>query len=278
MQTALDADTSSRHLSCVETGRAHASKELLLQLMEVLEMPLRTRNSLLLAAGFSPHYRNTGLSDSEMDEVNLVLEKILSAHQPYPAMVLDKNFNILQWNQGFDHLVRLFVSDPAVYHARQWNMLRLLFDPKGWASQLKNIEEIYLVNMSRARRALEQGSSNAGSTEPGAESDALRRIMEEVAAWQPKYHQRWLQWQEQHSPQLVLPVHYHNEGADFKLFTTAASLGSPNNITLQELQVEAGYPVDESGEAFFREIHSPEQPLVYPKTKEAVVNVLGSTA
>lgn len=243
MQLALEANTSSRHLSCIETSRAMPTRALLDQLAEVLQIPQRIRNGLVLAAGFAPDASVLDLDDEEAAEVRLVLEKILSAHEPYPAMVLDHNFDILMWNRGLDLLVKDFVSDRAIYEDKPWNMLNLLFHPQGWSRQIVNLHEIYMTNMSRAQRSLMQSPNDK----------SLKQQMEIVANYRPKDHQTWLEESGQIIPKLVLPVHYRNEAVEFKLYTTTSSLGAAYNITLPDWQMEAGYPVDEAGEEYFKQ-------------------------
>lgn len=243
MQLALECDTSSRHLSCVETGRAQASKALLLQLFEILDMPLRLRNHLLVASGFSIFYPETGLSEPEMQQANWMLEKILHSHLPYPAMLLDRNFNILQCNSSFGYLARTFVSDAKILEQKPWNMLRLLFQPGGWAEQLENLAEVFSVNMSRATRSL--------ALDPG--NKELQALIDEVAELRPEDFARWRREQSVQMPQLILSVRYRNTEHAVSLHTTVATLGAPQNVYLQELQIESGYPSDPGSEQFFLE-------------------------
>src|SRR5438105_9488059 len=100
LDLALDADVSTRHLSCVETGRAQPSREMVLRLAEALDVPLRERNPLLLAAGFAPVYRHTRLDTPEMDEARRAVSLILEQQNPFPAFVIDRYWNILMENEG----------------------------------------------------------------------------------------------------------------------------------------------------------------------------------
>jgi transcriptional regulator with XRE-family HTH domain len=245
MQLALDSGTSSRHLSCVETGRAQASSALLLRLAEVLDMPLRARNSLLNTAGFKSYYSETGLSEPEMAEARQVLEKILQSHQPYPAMLLDPCFNILLYNQAFDYLVRYFIKDNSVIKKKPWNMMQLIFHPDGWAPYIENLEEVFRANIDRAR----QGLSATG------ENKMLSKLVNDMADWCPKEYQAWETRESESLPKIVLPVHYLKNTQRLSLFTTTATLGSPNSITLRELQIESGYPINEAGEMFFKNMN-----------------------
>lgn len=241
MQLALECDTSSRHLSCVETGRAQASKALLLQLFEILDIPLRLRNHSLVASGFSIFYPETGLSEPEMEQANWMLDKILHSHQPYPAMLLDRNFNILQCNSSFDYLCRYFVSDVGLLESKPWNMLRLLFDPRGWADQVDNLAEVFQANMSRATRTL--------TLDPG--NLELTKLIDEIAQLRPDDYQNWLKNENTQLPQLILSVRYRKQDCVVDLHTTVATLGAPQHVYLQELQIESGYPCNPESERFF---------------------------
>src|SRR5437868_15517303 len=100
MDLALDADVSARHLSFVETGRSKPSRELVLHLAEHLDVPLRERNSLLMAAGYAPVYRERSLDDEEMDPVRGAFDMILAGHEPYPAVIVDRLWNLVSANSG----------------------------------------------------------------------------------------------------------------------------------------------------------------------------------
>ena len=243
MQLALECDTSSRHLSCVETGRAQASKPLLLRLSEVLDIPLRLRNHLLVAAGYTVFYPETGLSEPEMQQANWMLEKILLSHQPYPAMLLDRNFNILRHNDSFDRLARYFVSDTCLCLNKSLGIcLRLLFDPRGWAEQVDNLAEVFQVNMSRAERILGLDPSN----------QELEQLIQEVAQLRPQDYQNWQGSDQVQIPQLILSVRYSKGRLRGRLAHHRSDLGwAPQNVYLQELQIESGYPSNAESEAFF---------------------------
>jgi len=263
MELALECDTSSRHLSCVETGRAHPSRQLLLSLCSALEIPLRVRNTILISSGYAPLYQDTGLSQPEMREARLVLEKILRLHEPYPAMLIDRCWNIVLHNRTFEALGQAFLKDPALLRSENINLLRLLFHPDGMAQQIDNLAYVYDTMMERARRTLIVGDPN----------NQLNRLLEEIADYRPKENDRMssdhnrlkalnsaaaaeqTNGSEQASlPQLIMPVHFRNSEWDIEVFTTVATLGSPLNITLQELQIECAYPVDDSSDVQLRKL------------------------
>lgn len=244
MELSLDCDTSSRHLSCVETGRAYPSRQLLLRICNVLEIPLRARNTILIAGGYAPHYLETGLTEPEMDEARVVLEKILKLHEPYPAMLVDRHWDIVFSNNSFKGLVKAFAGNYAALQDSQWNLMRLLFHSDGWAPNIANLPSVYATMMERGRRSLIAGDVN----------HELADLLEEITELRPSEHEVWQshELEADNQPKLIMPVHYKKGELEVNVFTTVATLGAPLNITLQELQIESGYPVDDASEAFFR--------------------------
>lgn len=138
MALALRAGTSARHLSFIETGRGHPNRALLLRLAGKLDVPLRARNALLDAAGYAPLYRETGLSDPEMGQVRRVLEFVLQATRSYPAMIIDRYWNILMMNPGMEGLIRVFVHDRDAFAAVPLNLMRIPLHPLGMRRYIVN--------------------------------------------------------------------------------------------------------------------------------------------
>lgn len=246
MDLSLECDTSSRHLSCVETGRAYPSRQLLLRICNVLEIPLRARNTILIAGGYAPYYQETGLSDPEMKEARIVLERILTLHEPYPAMLVDRCWDIVLCNTALKRLVETFANNYTALENRQWNLMKLLFHPDGWAPHVVNLPSVYATMMERGRRNLVAGDAN----------HELTALLEEITELRPREHEIWQSDQQDADvqPKLIMPLHYRKGEREVKLFTTVATLGAPLNITLQELTIECGYPMDDAGEAFFRSL------------------------
>src|SRR5215471_5629446 len=139
LDLAVEADVSPRHLSFVETGRSKPSRELLLHLAEHLEVPLRDRNTLLLAAGFAPAYRETGLAAGEMAPVRDALEKILTSHEPFPAVIVDRHWNLVSGNRPAMAVLTDGV-DPELL-APPVNALRVSLHPRGMAPRIANLDE-----------------------------------------------------------------------------------------------------------------------------------------
>lgn len=245
LELALDCDTSTRHLSCIETGRAHPSRQLLLRLSHQLEIPLRIRNSLLIDKGYSPLYEETGLSAPEMQQAQLVLEKILSASSPFPAIVLAPNFDIQLMNEPFIKFCRTFIKEPDALIPQQANLLTLLFHPDGLRDNIVELPKIYQIMSSRAQRMLRAGDRGG----------KLAAVLEEINRYRPLAQEPVAQENNPAGfPQLIMPIHFNNGVHNVRLYTTCATLGSPLNITLQELHIESCYPTDQPSERFFVEL------------------------
>lgn len=136
LDLALDAEVSTRHVSFVETGRAHPSREMVLHVAEHLDVPLRERNHLLVAAGYAPAYGETAFEAPEMATVRAAVRQILTGHEPYPAVVVDRAWNLLDANSGLE--VFLAGASPALL-APPVNVLRLCLHPKGMAPRIANL-------------------------------------------------------------------------------------------------------------------------------------------
>ncbi|NUP42425.1 MAG: helix-turn-helix transcriptional regulator, partial [Streptomyces sp.] len=149
LELALLADTSARHLSCVETGRARPSRTMVLRLSAALDVPLRERNTLLMAADYAPAYRESSLDDEDMASVRAALDMMLTSHEPYPAVVVDRVWNVLTGNRAMSLLMsgippHLLTPRPNVY--------RLTLHPDGLAPRLANLGEVRALFLERLRR------------------------------------------------------------------------------------------------------------------------------
>ncbi|MFC6977509.1 helix-turn-helix domain-containing protein [Microbulbifer taiwanensis] len=139
LDLALEAGISARHLSCIETGRARPSREMVMRLADVLEMPLRERNSLLLAAGFAPQYSEISLDTPEMARVRHAIDLMLSQQEPYPAFLLNRHWDLLMVNRAAQRINRFVMRGRSSAHQ---NMLRQFFDPQDLRAAIANWEEV----------------------------------------------------------------------------------------------------------------------------------------
>lgn len=226
---ALRARVSSRHLSYVETGRATPSRELLLRLAEALEVPLRERNALLAAAGYSAAYGETPLDAGAMAEVRGALVHILAASEPNPAMVVDRRYDIRLTNDAALQLLAFFA--PAW---RGRNNLALMFiSPEGLRPAIANWAELAPRALRRIREEL--SSIEARTLQDEQLLRAAVALEGELGAPPARAREG-----------LLLPICLRRDGLALELFTTITTLGTPLDVTLQELRIETLFPATEA--------------------------------
>ena len=229
LDLALDADISPRHLSFVETGRAQPSREMLLHLLEELEIPLRERNTLLVAAGFAPMYRERKLDDAALARAREAIDLVLEAQKPFPAFALDRHWNIAASNRALQELyegVAPELLQPPV------NAMRLSLHPKGIAPRIENLAEWRAHLLARLRKQVEL------SADP-----VLKELLEEVSGYpQP----------EGHSPQaglehaVLVPLRIRTSLGVLSFMSTTTVFGTPVDVTLSELAIEMFFPANEA--------------------------------
>jgi transcriptional regulator with XRE-family HTH domain len=228
MELALRAGVSQRHLSCVETGRAQASRELLLALLEALDTTLAERNDALLAAGYAPLYGHRSLDAPELQPVRTALAHLLRAHDPAPALVLDATWNLVQGNDGLQRLARL-LGIAALPVDGSLNLLRATFAPGGLRALYLNADEICGELWRRASREALQ-------------VPALRPILAELA---PHAHVAATA----HTPAPLLVARLASSAGELRFFTAFTTFGAPLDVTVASLRVEHLFPADEATRA-----------------------------
>lgn len=240
MDLALDAGVSTRHLSCIETGRARPGAETLLALAQCLDVPLRERNELLLAAGFAPRYPQRGLEGDDMARVRGALERLLSAHDPMPGLVLDRQWNVVMANAGAARLVELL---PPHLAGPPLNVFRASLHPEGLARLTGNLAEWGAVLVGALRRAVQR------TADP-----ALEALLAEVLAYPTVQAFAAAVGRAAQDPlPLLVPCVLDLPAGRLSLFTTLTTFGTPRDVTLEELCVELFYPADEASAALWRE-------------------------
>ena len=242
---ALQSGVSQRHVSFLESGRAKPSREMVVQLTTALDVPLRQRNTMLLAAGFAPVYRETSLGAPELTPVRQAIDRMLKQQDPYPAVVIDRLWNLLDANEAAVAFT-VFLNEgppPPPPPGKQPNLLRSLLDPKGLRPKLANWEEVarYLVSTTYAEILAD-----------GGEPKALAFIEEIMAYPDVPASFRKLRFEER--PQPVLTLDYIVGGKSLSVFTTIATLGTPQDVTLQEVRIECFFPADDRSDALFRSL------------------------
>ncbi|MFN8124600.1 MAG: helix-turn-helix transcriptional regulator [Thermoleophilia bacterium] len=228
---ASGAAVSARHLSFIETGRSRPSREMLLHLAERLDVPLRERNRLLLAAGYAPVYGERALDGDELGPVRDALERLLAAHLPYPALVVDRCWNVLLMNDAVGGMlagVAPHLMRPPV------NALRVTLHPEGMAPAIADLPAWCWHIMERVDRAL------AATGDP-----QLAALREELAAY-PAVRDALAGGAPPARPgdAFLLPLTLRTPAGELSFFATQTVFGSPLDITLSELSVEAFYPAD----------------------------------
>ena len=230
---------SPRHLSFVETGRSKPSPELLLALAEGLEVPLRERNTMLVAAGYAPRYRETALDATAMTRARTALQRMLDTHHPYPGVVIDLQWNVVLANAA----AGLFTSGlPPELHGPPLNVFRACLHPDGLARATLNFDEWanYLVGQLHRTALLTDDSE-------------LNRLAEEIDGYRNvvdvRTRHREAAFDE---PSLLVPLRLAVDGIELSLFTTLTTFGTPQDITLSELAVELFFPADDATDEWLR--------------------------
>ena len=238
LDLALEVGVSARHLSFVETGRSKPSPELVLTLAHHLEVPLRERNTLLLAAGYAPRFQETPLHDPSMDHVRASLTRLLDAHHPYPGVVIDAHWDVVLANQAAGLLTALLpppLAGPPV------NVFRACLHPEGLARMTRNLEPWATYLLGQLHRMV-TATADPVLVDLEREIHAYPNIAPIVAT---------ALWDDA-DPGLLVPVELVVGDQVLALFTTLTSFGTPRDITLAELAVELFYPADAATEAALR--------------------------
>ncbi|HKV53903.1 MAG TPA: helix-turn-helix transcriptional regulator [Candidatus Binataceae bacterium] len=243
LELALEAEVSSRHISFLETGRAEPSRGMLLTLAGVLDVPLREQNFLLMAAGFAPIYGETGLDDPRMEKVRTAVEIILKNNEPRSAYAHDRHWNIVMANHAFVRFLAIVLGEtPAglqplrVAPAPRLNVLRLVFDPDSIRKVIVNWETIAKSLLNEAYRRL-----------AWARDEAMKELITEILSY-PGVPERWREPDLEAPRDLILPTELKLSGTTARMFSTMTTLATPNDVTLQDLHIEAFYPADAATE------------------------------
>lgn len=222
---------SPRHLSFIETGRSSPSREMVLLLAEGLAVPLRDRNQLLLAAGYAPVYRETDLDDPELAPVHDAISAILEKQNPYPAVVMDRRWNLVRVNRSARAFFNTFLLDGALSPERP-NLLRAMFDPELVRPYVVDWETVASILIQRVHREA------VGAVPDEGLLDALLAYRGVPESWRVPSVE---------APALpVVPVSFEKDGRRFDYFSTLTTLGTPQDVSLQELRIECFFPLNDS--------------------------------
>jgi transcriptional regulator with XRE-family HTH domain len=239
LDVSLDAAVSARHLSFVETGRSKPSRELVLHLAEHLDVPLRDRNALLLAAGYAPAYSETPLDDETMAPVRAALDKILAGHAPFPAVIVDRRWDLVSANAPAlallgDGVAPELLEPPA-------NAMRVCLHPDGLAPRIVNLPEFGAHLLTRLTR------QSALAPDLG-----LSELIEELRGY-PGVERNGRVATEP-ADLLFAPLRLRALGTELSFFSTLATFGTALDITVAELAIESFFPADPETEAALRDL------------------------
>lgn len=238
LDLSIAADISSRHLSFVETGRSKPSRDMVLLLAEHLDVPLRERNQLLLAAGYAPAYPESALGDADLAMARRAVRQLLTSHEPFPAVVVDRQWNLVDGNAGIALLTEQVAPElmqPPV------NVLRVTLHPQGMAPHILNLGEWRSHLLGRLRREV------ASTADPG-----LVELLDELRSYpcdQPV--------PEVDQPQpgdIIVPLRIRRGDDKLAFFGTVATFGTPLDVTLSELSIESFFPADAETAAVLRRL------------------------
>lgn len=235
MDLALDVDISSKHLSFVETGKSMPSRNLALKITHSLKLPLRHRNAFLIAAGYAPEFEEVPFDGKKMEIVREALHRMIKKHEPYPAFVVNTGYKLLMTNSGYDQIIKFYAGENAL--KKYDNAIRLLFSEDGLRPYVKDwpVVEHFLLT-----RLWEEVVSTQN-----AELIALYNgIAQLKASDDPIDFQT-----DSNIPIMSLTLEKNLMKASF--FTTISTLGTPLDLTTQELRIESLFPVDEETKQMF---------------------------
>jgi len=242
LDLALTSGVSQRHVSFLESGRAQPSRRMILQLSETLEVPLRERNFWLTAAGFAPVFKAHPLDDPRMSQVMSTVRMMLANHAPFPAIAIDRAWNIVMSNAPFERMGAMIGEDLWTrVGGEPRNLMRLCFHPGGIRPFVTNWKAIAPLLWSRAQREAEALSGQEMKQvllelRPYQDADTVGST-DEAAGLVP-----------------VLPLELAKDGVRISLFTVIATFGTAQDVTADELRIETFFPADEATERLFRSV------------------------
>jgi len=239
LELALSSGVSQRHVSFLESGRAKPSRSMVLQLSETLEVPLRERNDWLSAAGFAPIFKARPLDDPQMNQVMSAVQMMLRNHEPFPAVAIDRAWNIRLANKAFDAMSTMLGSDLwQRVGGTQRNLMRLFFHPNGIKPYVTNWSSIAPLLWHRAQREAEAFGGHE-----------MKQVLTELC----EYQDADTLWAAEDAALVpVLPLEIDKGGVRISLFTVIATFGTAQDVTADELRIESLFPADTATESLFR--------------------------
>jgi len=247
LDVSVDTGISQRQISFIESGRSVPSRSTLMNIAEALDIPFRERNVLLLAAGYAPLYSNAAWNSDEMKSINKALERVLAQHEPYPAIVMDRYWNVLLTNTAAPRFFNCFIDMSARPSPR--NMLHLIFDPQGMRPFIANWQSLAKAMIQRVYR----------ETVGHFVDQQTKDLVASLLAY-PDVQSDW-RAPETTGASPMIPLSFVKDGAMMNYFSLLTTVGTPQTIAAQELRVECMYPADDETE----DLHA--QLLAAPSTR-----------
>jgi transcriptional regulator with XRE-family HTH domain len=239
LELSIQAEVSARHLSFVETGRSTPSRDMVIRLSERLDVPLRERNQLLVAAGYAPVYSQTVLESPHMSAVLAAVRRVLSGHEPFPAAVVDRNWNLVEQNTSFDVFTR--GADPALLES-PLNVMRLALHPDGLAGRIVNLGEWRAHVLGRLRRRIDlTADPEVAALYEEVGGYPCGRPGPEIVVPGPG--------------DIVVPLKIRDGDRELSFFPTVATFGTPLDVTVAELAIETFFPADAETATLLRDNH-----------------------
>lgn len=244
LELAMEADVSQRHLSFVESGRAQPSREMVLHLAESLDIPLRERNLLLVSAGYAPVFAERALDDPALAAARGVVQQVLTGHEPHPALAVDRHWTLIAHNRA---VAPFLAGADGSLLAPPVNVLRLSLHPGGLAPRIVNLAEWRAHILARLRRQVEVSADAA-----------LIRLLDELRAYPAPASARPVPPAELES--VAVPLRIASPAGVLSFISTTTVFGTPVDITLSELAIEAFFPADAGTAAAMRELVPSDPP------------------
>jgi transcriptional regulator with XRE-family HTH domain len=246
LDLALEAEISSRHVSYVESGKAQPSREMITRLANALAIPLRERNALLIAAGYAPIYRESTLTTPEMALARQAVDFILKQQEPYPAIVLDRHWNLVLTNSGAMKLIEFFLGGQP----SDRNVVRQIFRSDLLRPYIVNWEEVATDMIRRLHQEIDWVPTDK----------VLQNLLSEVLSY-PDVPEQW-RTRELQAPMVpLLTFIFRKADVELRFFSTWTTFGAPHDVTLEELRIESSFPADELTAKTWSDLVSRETPI-----------------
>lgn len=230
LDLALEAGVSQKHVSFVESGRSRPSPQMVIDLAEALDVPLRERNTILLAAGHAPRYSEAALEAPSLARIDAALRRMLRQNEPYPAVVMDRHWNVMMANDAAPKFFGRFVDLAPFPQPR--NLLRLIFDPAGLRPFVADWPRTSRMLLARVRREALGGVIDAGT----------RELLDDLARLSGPDQCRGISDHEHASP--LIPLTFSKDDATLSYFSLVTTVGTPQAVAAQELRLECMMPAD----------------------------------